>query len=154
MHSTPGVEFAIYLPFYPTCNVHYLEDETHSGKPLRLFHGAADDWVAIAPCRKYVAALRAEDVDIRLTEYEGAYHAFDNPLLTNKTFLPKAQTTRNCALRESADGDIVNTQTGQQFTFQDPCVERGTTIVYDSAATAAAIAEVKEVLIATFGLKK
>lgn len=153
MHGASGVAFAIYLPFYPTCNVRYFEDESHSSKPLRLFHGAADDWVLVGPCREYVAALHAKGVDIRLTEYEGAYHAFDNPLLTNKAFLPKAQTTRNCVLRERADGDISNAQTGQRFTFQDPCVERGATIVYDPAASAAAIAEVKEVLTATFGLK-
>ena len=153
MHSAPGVEFAIYLPFYPTCNVHYSEDEAHSNKPLRLFHGAADDWVLIGPCRDYVSALHAKGVDIRLTEYEGAYHAFDIPLLANKTFLSNAQTTRNCVLREAAVGEIVNARTGQRFTFLDPCVERGATIGYDPAATAAAIAEVKEVLTTTFRLK-
>lgn len=153
MHGTPGVEFAIYLPFYAPCNVRYLEDESISAKPLRLFHGTADDWVLVAPCREYVASLRAKSVDIRLTEYEGAYHAFDNPLLTKKTFLPKAQTTRNCALSEGPDGEIANTKTGRKFTFEDPCVERGTTMTYDSAAHAAAIADVKAVLTATFGLK-
>jgi dienelactone hydrolase len=153
MHGTPGLEFAIYLPFYASCGVRYLEDGAVSSKPIRLFHGAADDWVPVGPCREYVAALREKGADILLTEYEGAYHAFDNPLLTKRIVYPNAQTDRNCLRREGPDGEIVNVQTGQRFTFEDACVERGTTVVYDPTAHAAAIADVKRLLRVTFELQ-
>jgi dienelactone hydrolase len=153
MHGSPGLEFTIYLPFYASCNVRYLDDETVSIKPIRLFHGAADDWVPVGPCREYVAALREKSADIALTEYEGAYHAFDNPLLTKPVIYPNAQTDRNCLRKEGPAGEIVNIGTGQRFTFEDACVERGTRVEYNPVAHAAAIAEVKRLLRVTFGLR-
>jgi dienelactone hydrolase len=153
MKASPGIEFAVYLPFYAPCNVRYVEDEDVSSRPIRLFHGEADDWVPVAPCRAYVKRLRAKGADIELYEYPGAYHTFDNPLLTSKVFLPNAQTARNCFLEEDPNGQLISTKSAQPFTFDDPCVERGTTLAYDAASHAASIATVKQVLSSTVGLK-
>lgn len=38
----------------------------------------------------------------------------------------------------------MNAKTKQPFTYADPCVERGTTIVYDETSAAAAQQAVKE----------
>src|ERR1035438_5132182 len=80
MYGSPGVEFAAYVPFYPACNTTYLEDEQVSERPIRIFHGSADNYVPVEPCRKYVERLRRAGVDVQLHEYTGAHHAFDNPL--------------------------------------------------------------------------
>jgi hypothetical protein len=35
------------FPFYARCDTPYIEDEDVSDKPIRLFHGAKDDYVPI-----------------------------------------------------------------------------------------------------------
>ena len=80
MHGPEGLEFAAYLPFYPPCFATFIDDENVSDKPIRIHHGAADDYVPVAPCRAYVERLRKAGKDVTLIEYPDAHHAFDNPL--------------------------------------------------------------------------
>ena len=46
MYAPKGVEFAAYIPFYAPCYMTFIGDEDVSDKPIRLFHGAADDSLA------------------------------------------------------------------------------------------------------------
>jgi dienelactone hydrolase len=152
MHGPAGgLGFAGYIGLYPTCNRAFIDGLDVADKPIRIFHGAADDYVPVAGCRGYVERLRKAGKDITLTEYPGAHHVFDNPALKNPVKLPQAQTTRGCPLLEEApDGRIVNSQTKQPFTYAgDPCVERGTTIAYDPQAHAEVVRAMKEFLIVT-----
>ena len=143
MHGVEGVAFAAYVPFYAPCFTTYIGDEDVSDKPIRLFHGAADDYVPVAPCRPYVERLRKAGKDVTLTEYPDAHHAFDNPFLKVGT-APQSQTTRRCTMVEEPVGTIINAATKQPFTMEDPCVERGPTVGYNAAATAAATQAVRE----------
>ena len=152
LHGSARVEFAAYVPFYAPCNTTYIEDEAVSDKPIRLFHGIADDYVPVAPCREYVERLRRAGKDVKLFEYPDAYHAFDAHLLKAPLMLPQAQTGRRCFLEERAGGQIVNRQTGKPFTLDDPCIERGATIAYNAKAHAAALREVRDFLMAAFKL--
>ena len=146
-----GVTFAGYIGLYPTCNRDFIDGLDVADKPIRLFHGAADDYVPAAECRTYVERLRKGGTDITLTEYPGAHHVFDNPALKDPVKLTQAQTTRGCPrLEEGAGGRIVNSQTKQPFTYaSDSCVERGVTIAYDAQAHSAVIKAIKEFLVAT-----
>jgi dienelactone hydrolase len=148
MYGPEGAAFAAYIPFYAPCYTTYIGDEDVSDKPIRLFHGAADDYVPVAPCRAYVERLRKAGKDVTLTEYPDAHHAFDNPLL-KVTAAPQAQTSRRCTLREEPAGTIINAVTKQPFTMEDPCVERGPNVGYNAAATTAATEAVKEFLRVT-----
>jgi len=152
MHGTPGREFAAYLPFYAPCYTQYLDDEDVSDRPIRLFHGAADNGVPVAACRSYVERLRKRGTDVQLFEFAGAYHLFDNPLMTMRE-VPRAQTMRNCTLAEKNTGEIVNAKTGMPFTVSDPCVERGYTQGYDVAAAASATKTVRDTLTQVFRLR-
>jgi dienelactone hydrolase len=152
MHGPRGVEFAAYLPFYANCGTTFIDDGDVAARPIRLFHGSADDYVPVAPCRSYVARLRATGKDVQLAEYPGASHVFDNPFLTTPVVLKQAQTTRGCVLEENPVGQIINSRTKQPFGYDDPCIERGPTIAYHPQAHAEAIKAVKAFLASTFKL--
>lgn len=153
MHGPEGAAFAAFIPFYAPCFTTYLEDEDVSDKPIRLFHGMADDYVPVAPCRGYVERLRKAGKDVTLTEYPDAHHAFDNPLFKEGPQpAPQSQTTRRCSMKEEPAGMIINAVTRQPFTMEDPCVERGPHVGYNAAATTAATQAVKEFLRASLKL--
>ena len=61
---TPRVTFAAHIPLYASCNPTLIDDTDVSAVPIRLYHGAADDYVPVAPCRAYVERLRAAGRDV------------------------------------------------------------------------------------------
>jgi dienelactone hydrolase len=151
-YGPPGVEFAAHLSFYPGCLLTYIDDERVTDRPIRIFHGTADDWTAIGPCRDYVARLRRAGKDVELTEYPGAHHAFDAPYLPPAIYFPAPVNTARCSLIEDEGGRIVNRATGRAFAFTDACVARGATLGYDPRAHHDAVAAVRAFLAETFKL--
>jgi dienelactone hydrolase len=154
MHGPQGLEFTAYIPFYAACNTRFKEDENVTDKPIRIHHGSADDYVPVAPCRSYVARLKAAGKDVTLTEYPGARHAFDNPAFEEPVRAERSQSTRNCALHEDESGRVVNSKTGQLFNHKDACVQLGPTLAYNADAHAAAVKAVKEQLAVAFGMRQ
>lgn len=153
MHGPTGLEFAAYIPFYAACGTTYREDGEISDRPIQIHHGAADDYVPVAPCRPYVARLHSAGKNVELIEYPNAHHVFDNPGFKTAVKAARSETTRNCTLHEDQNGRIVNSRTGQPFTYKDACVEFGPTLAYNAEAHAAAVKAVKELLRATFQLQ-
>lgn len=151
MHGT-GLEFAAHVAFYPPCNTVYIDDEEVSDRPIRVFHGAGDDYVSIEPCRRYIARLRKAGRDVELKEYPGAGHVFDNPLYSQPCFLPDAVTGSNCLWKERSRGEIVDAQTGLAFDWSNPCMRRGASVAHDAAATTDAITTVSKFLVAALAL--
>lgn len=149
--GTAGNRFAAHIGFYRFCNVAYDNDTKVAPVPIRLFHGISDDYVNIAPCRAYVARLKQAGVDATLTEYPDSQHGFDSPTTPALFDVPKAQSTRNCNLKEVADGAVVEAETGQPFDIKtSPCVAIGAHVGHNAAATeqarVAVLAFVKDVL--------
>lgn len=151
MHGPAGgVQFAAYITLYANCGTTYVNDHEVADRPIRMFHGTADDYVPVAPCRAYVERLRAKGKDVLLTEYADAHHVFDSPAFKTPIKVAQAQTTRRCRLEEAPDGKIINSETKQQFTNAgDPCVEKGVTIAYNAEAHAKTLSAVKEFVGAT-----
>ena len=143
-------DFAGYIAFYASCFTRYIDDTDVVDNPIRLFHGAADDYVPVGPAREYVERLHSAGKDVQVTEYAGAHHAFDNPRYEQPIFMAKAQTSRNCRMIEKKPGLIVNAASGRPFTMADPCVELGTHVGYHAAATAAATDAIKNFLRTAF----
>jgi dienelactone hydrolase len=129
--------FAAHVGLYTPCNTRFDADTKVSAAPIRLFHGITDDYVSIAPCRDFAAELKAAGADVVLTEYPDSQHGFDNPTSPQLLALPKAQSTRNCRLKESANGVILNTASGAAFSMADSCVAVGAHIGYNPDSTAA-----------------
>lgn len=146
MYGPSNVEFAAHIGLYTPCYTAYRDDDKVSSRPIRLFHGQADDWVPIQPCRDYVERLKKAGADVALTEYPGATHAYDAFVIKEPIKLPLAQTPRNCLLAEGEAGQILNSKTNAPFTLNDPCMEKGTTVAYDEAATTATVKAVKDLL--------
>jgi dienelactone hydrolase len=139
----PGdLRFAAHLAFYPACGVRILEDEDVSDRPIRIFHGEADDWTPVEPCREYVARLRAAGKDARLFAYPGARHAFDVPMLPHEMRLRRVENAYACRFVERERGVVVDPATGAPAGTSSPCVTRGATIGHHPEARRAAIADV------------
>lgn len=150
MHGPADARFVAYVPFSPDCATTYIEDVDVVDAPIRIFHGGADDYSPIAPCRAYVDRLRKAGKDVRLTEYPGAQHMFDAAALQTPVKLPQAQTPRRCRMEETPGGIVVNAETRKPFGYDDPCIERGATIAYDPRAATDAQRSVREFLSSVF----
>jgi dienelactone hydrolase len=149
----PEISFAAYIPLYASCNATLIGDTDVSAVPIRMFHGSADDYVPVAPCRAYVERLRLAGKDVALNEFPGAHHAYDNPLGSRTPAVASnAQSVRACKLKEEPLGTIINAETGQAFTYKDPCVELNPHTGYDEAAAQATGVAVKQLLRAVFKL--
>jgi dienelactone hydrolase len=154
MHlSASGARFAAHIAFYPDCTYTYHDDDDLAA-PVRIFHGGADNYNPIGPCRAYVERVRAKGKDIQITEYPGASHVFDGRAYKPPVSIPQAQTTRNCAWQEGDGGQLFNAKTRQPYSYSDPCVERGVTIAYDEQAAMEARKAVAEFIAATLKLRK
>ena len=113
------VTFAAHIPLYASCQAVLIGDTDLSPVPIRQFHGAADDYVPVAPCRQYFERLRAAGRDMQLTEYPDAHHGYDKPLGDKTpTVAKRSQSVRACKLKEEPLGTIINAETGQAFTYR------------------------------------
>jgi len=154
MYGTEKVEFSAYIPFYAPCFTRYMEDGQVSDRPIRMFHGEADDWAPVGPCRDYVERLRRSGKDVQLTVYPEARHVFDNPLYPAVLNIPAAQNSKNCPREEREGGVIINLETGQPFGYKDACVSLGATVGYNAQARTEAVKAVKEFLKSTWRLSQ
>jgi dienelactone hydrolase len=143
--------FAAHLAFYPSgCITRFAEEDRISGAPIRVFHGAADDWTLMGPCKDYIDRLRQTGKDALLIEYPDAHHAFDNPEVPLRR-LPNIVTPRNCAFMED-NGRIVDATTRGSIFFSS-CWSRGASIGYNADAYRKAVKDVAAILWPVFGLK-
>jgi dienelactone hydrolase len=143
LHGLAGARFAHHIAFYPGCYFKYVDDEAVTEGPIRIFHGTADDYTPIEPCRAYVDRLRGAGKDAQITEYPEAHHGFDRARAGPPFRLTNAQTARHCFWEERPEGHLVNRDSGLPFSVTDPCVVRGATLGPDPAAYDQALQAVK-----------
>ncbi len=144
-------DFAAYLAFYPGCSRKLTDGEQVSERPFRMFHGAADDWTPIQPCREYGERMKQLGKDVALFEYAEAHHGFDNPNVPVPRFRSQVLNGSNCVSIEQPDGRFrtFRRDNGRRSTRDDPCLRRGATIGYNEAAYYKAVQDVKDFLSAT-----
>jgi len=142
--------FAAHVGFYTPCNIAYDGDEKMAAVPIRLYHGSSDDYVNPAACRALVARLKTAGVDIALTEYVDSQHSFDTPTLPPLVAVPKAQSTRNCQLKEGPNGTLLDAATSQPYELKTAsCVAIGAHVGHNAQTTEAVRADVMTFLKAT-----
>ena len=154
MHGpAEGLGFAAYIALYPNCGTTYRNDEDLVDKPVRILHGAADNYVPIGPCKAYVERLTRAGRDAQLIEYPEAHHVFDGPVFRTPVVVGAAQTTGRCSLAEGENGLIMNLDTQKPFTYADSCVGKGPTVAYNESASNQARAFVRDFLTKKLALK-
>jgi dienelactone hydrolase len=146
LHGPTGARFAHHIAFYPPCLITYIGDEAVTDRPIRLFHGTADELAPLEPCRAYVERLRRAGADAALIAYAGARHGFDRPGDARVRHNPREQNVSRCVWEERPEGQVVSRDTGQPFNLDDPCVSRGATFGSDPVAYRAALDAVKAIL--------
>jgi dienelactone hydrolase len=149
-YGADGPRFAAHLAYYPASCFIELADENRIEAPIRIFHGTADDWTPVAPCRGYVARLRGMGKDIALFEYEGARHSFPYPYVNAVTNVMGINFAR-CDFVER-DGNIVDRAAGTIAGYRSPCVTQSATVGEDPEARRKAEADVEGFLAAVFRL--
>jgi dienelactone hydrolase len=145
-HGPGPLLFAAHVAFYPACQRRFIGAEDVTDRPIRIFHGEADDWLPIGPCRDYVERLRRTGKNAMLVAYPGAHHGFDSHLAPPSLWLPNVQRGPTCDLEERPGGVMVLARTGEPFSFSHPCIVRGATIGYHPEAHRQALADVKSFL--------
>jgi dienelactone hydrolase len=145
MWNKSGVELAAYISFYPDCATTYRQDVEVAKRPIRIFHGAPDNYNPVRTCKVFVERLKQAGADVQLTEYPNAAHGFDNPLAANPPTPTEAdQSVRECTIRENENAVLINEATKAPFTYKDECVRIGPTIGADPEALQAATVAVTD----------
>ena len=120
-------QFAAYLAFYPGCVLRLDHEDQVADRPIRVYHGSADDYTPLNQCARYVDRMRQAGKDVELTVYPGAYHAFDSPGPVE--WHPALRNPTNCNLVELPDGRFVMEPGGRPYTpgafGSDPCWSTG-----------------------------
>jgi dienelactone hydrolase len=70
------LKFALHVVFYGPGIVQYRSDATDKS-PMLFLHGAADNYVPIAPTREYADWFASMGNPVSFVSYPGAYHDFD-----------------------------------------------------------------------------
>jgi dienelactone hydrolase len=151
--TAQGLSFAAHIGLYPNCNTIYRDETKTTGKPIRVFHGLADDWLPIGPCRQFVERLKKGNQDVALVELADAHHAYDNRFFRQVTKIAMGTSPRNCLWEEKENGQIVNAKTGHPI-MNDPCFEKGAHVGYNEAAHQQTVAAVKSFLTEVFAKKR
>ncbi|MDK4199384.1 dienelactone hydrolase family protein [Pseudomonas sp. HR1] len=136
-------QFAGYLSFYPDCSISFREQDRVVAKPLRVYHGLADNYDPYSRCEGYLATLKQQGADLGVHTYPHAEHGFDSPYAWSPVVVAKgSQTVRECRITENAKGELINQQTGKVFSYQDSCVVLGPKVGPDAEATRQATRDV------------
>jgi len=104
----PDLRYALHIPIYPTCYVHYFEPRT-TGAPIYLLLGGADTYAGVEPCTSYGETLRKAGARIEVKIYPGAQHGFDGGVAYNT---PSGENYARCVAVQRADGTYVERGSG------------------------------------------
>lgn len=134
-YAGPGrPAFRAVLPFYAFCGIVYPERDRIS-VPLRLHHGALDDWLPPGPCVRYVERLKASGQDASITVYAGARHSFDNVNLgAAYRYLPQMENPGACTIESTHILGPVKDPAGIPALMRS-CLSFGATVGFNPEAT-------------------
>ena len=119
---TGDARFAAYIAFYPDCSISFKDEDKVANKPIRVFHGEADDYDPLSRCTPYLDRLAKAGADVKVFRYPEAHHGFDSPASQPVRVAQGSQTVRACQIVEGEQGALINQETGEPFRYTDACV--------------------------------
>lgn len=141
----PG--FRAVLSFYGFCGAVFPERNIIA-TPLRVHHGALDDWLTPGPCVRYVESLKAAGQDASITVYAGARHGFDNTNLgATYRYLPQMESPAACTIESTHILGPVKNPAGFQA-MMARCLSKGASVGFNAEATELARRNVRAQLAA------
>jgi dienelactone hydrolase len=144
-----GPKFAAHIVFYGSGATQY-RDKATDGAPMLFFHGAADDYAAMAPTKEFADWAQTMGDAVTFIAYPGDYHRFDVEG-QHGGFVSGVQSGRNCdVVIDLATGQVVRMDhkpasgvTVQSYTaYFKSCTELGADLDYDAQARTDAVAKV------------
>lgn len=106
--SSPGLRFAVHVPFYPACNNHYLKPRS-TGAPVYMLLGADDTYAGVEPCTQYADIMRKAGWNVDVKIYPGARHGWDTPTAYN---VASGENWSGCVFLEQPDRSWQERSTG------------------------------------------
>ncbi len=113
-----GERFAAHLPLYPAAHLR-PEEKRWTGAPIRVLHGADDDYTPLRFVTDLADELRPHGIEIDVRAYAGGHHSFDSvePL----TWLPNAIRLGRTTTSIDLQGDMwVETRHGERKPLNEP----------------------------------
>lgn len=98
-----GERFAAHLPFYPGAHLR-MQEARWSPAPIRVLHGAQDDYTPVSFVEDLADAVEPAGVQISITRYPGAHHSFD--AVESLTWLPDAIRLGRSVVEIDLNGDM------------------------------------------------
>jgi dienelactone hydrolase len=79
--------FAAYIPFYPYCNFRHVSKSLAAAPMLMLLAGA-NEMNEPAPCERFAAWLKEQNIPVKVIVYPNAHHGFDRlqPVTFDRAF--------------------------------------------------------------------
>ena len=113
-----GERFAAPLPFYPAAHLRPVVSRW-TGAPIRVLHGAEDDYTPVSFVQELAEELRGHGVPIEVISYPGAQHSFDS--IEPLTWLPDAIRLgrRTTTIDEKGEMFVVS-RSGERHSLNEP----------------------------------
>ena len=113
-----GARFAAHLPLYPAAHLR-PEEPRWTGAPIRVLHGADDDYTPVRFVDELAQELRGHGIPIEVIAYEGGHHSFDS--IEPLTWLPDAVRLGRGTTTIDREGNMFFTsKAGQRYSLNEP----------------------------------
>jgi dienelactone hydrolase len=113
-----GERFAAHLPLYPAAHMR-PEEKRWTGAPIRVLHGADDDYTPVQFVTDLADELRPHGVEIDVRAYPGGHHSFDS--VDPMVWLPHAIRLGRRTTTIDTKGDMwVELKDGERKSLNEP----------------------------------
>ena len=113
-----GERFAAHLPLYPAAHLR-PEEKRWTGAPIRVLHGADDDYTPVHFVTDLADELRPHGVEIDVRAYPGGHHSFDS--VDPMAWLPHAIRLGRQTTTIDTQGDMwVELTNGERKSLNEP----------------------------------